>query len=341
MPDDPSDKTEQQERFERIISEVVADELGLETDEEGKVDPDAVDEHAFKEKGARIATRAVAAVLKDLLDRSSLGDDGEQLDPEAASERVKKEFGKAGEKVVKSLSSKLNTLIGVPLDQDGIVDETVLTDKEKFEAFADRLKDVMTSIGEQIEAMRDKIEPIFEAVDERVRETEVAPADGAPEVDADADGEPTADDSDNVIDFADWKERRKNPAFRLGESIQMTLSQFLQNQSGTVDEDGSIKLDIDEGFLSNTLPNLLKNALQNLIPPKIELNLPATASGASEPQSAIDTPPATAAAPATDEEAAESDDEELTVSVNLDFRDLLKGFFGGGGEEESEEVDPG
>jgi hypothetical protein len=161
---------------------------------------------------------------------------------------------------------------------------------------------------------------------------------------------------DNVIDLEAFRkalqDRKGGLGFRIGETLRETLSNFIEARvlSTRTDSAGTFSVNLDQDFIKEHGSSIVKQALQDLyrtlVPPKIELNLPAgpgapkgEAGEAKEPEVTGEgaAPPAGAPAgegasetagaggPAPGKEA--EGEKGVRVSLNVDLSSLLGRLF--------------
>lgn len=251
------------------------------------------------------------------------------IDTDLAIERLK-------DKMAQSFSQKLHALTGVPLDANGVIDEEALEDDTVKTQVAQRLLLFAKQVGTTVDEIKARATPFLEALEESAQEERASKAGtgkasafldalehrakrASEALDASAGGATGEDAEDvdvsgdhaDVIDFEAWKQTRYAPAARFGQSLQDTLNSLLEGALGEADSDGNVRLQIDQKFIQEHAPELIRSAIQGLIPPKIDITLP---------------PDPAKAAPAEGSGEGEAP-KGIRLSVNVDFPGLIRSFF--------------
>lgn len=346
---DQKDKKEQQERLELAASKVISETLGMPLDEKGKVDFNSIDQASLQAHAGELIPALIRVYAKETggsgpagLTADFLKAIGEQLklfkrsddDPRKVDDvgGVTNALGAWADETKIKFSQFLHNSLGLPLNSDGVVDSDALDDSEIQEKVAKRFIDFAGSVGKVVEQIKTKGKEAGIKIGAGAEPGEPQAADDSQSQVEDASDD---DDSDNVIDLNEFRrqveEKRSSMAFKIGDSLQDTISSFIEEHIASAQETGNINLNLDESFFREHGPALLSAALKDLsksiVPPKIEINLPMP----DETEKDGEPSPDGEGEQATDGEAinveATKKDAGVKVALNLDLGSLFKGLF--------------
>ena len=335
MADDQQKDQEIRDIVEKAASRVLADKLGLALGPDGRVNPEDVDQEELKKHVKPVAIGMLGAIANDLKQAghwdpkiTETGDEGETPSDENASARQVIET--LGLKVVQTLSSKLNDKLGIPLNEDGVVDTDKLEDDEVQQDLAGRITALFNAVGNTVEDIRDRMVQVTPGP--QPAETEEPP----PAAEADTSGTKETQETEGedtgarVLDFDQWKKRiedKRSSVFKLGDTLQESINRFIQQQTGEVGPDGNMRLNLNQDFFRDHGAAIIQQAFQEIskkfVPPKIEVTLPMD-ERESEPAKA---------------EESEGKGDGVKLSVNLDLGSIFGKMFKKKSEEETEEGD--
>lgn len=341
MADDQRNDQELRDIVERAASRVLSEKLGLELGPDGKVDPDDVSNDDVKNNIKPIAIGVFGAIAADLkragywnpmpdetgdsAPSPSAEDSEATAAPTTEATAARQVLEALRDKVVRSLSGKLNEGLGFPLNEGGVVDAEKLEDADVQQDLAARITSLINTIGTTVGDVRDRMVELNPETGRLAPDGTKIPVDAeSGRTDGDAPG--GGDESANVLDFDQWKKRieeRRSSVFKLGDSLQESISRFIEQQAGEVGPDGNMKLNLNQDFFREHGPAMLQQAFQEIskkfVPPKIEVTLPMEEKAPVEP--------------------VEEDGDSVKLSVNLDLASIFGKFFKGKPEAESDEGD--
>jgi hypothetical protein len=357
------------DRLEMAASRVIHEKMGAPLGEDGKVDFAAIDKEALEPHSKDIAlgilnafADEIAAIRKrpDSEDVFDLGP--EPPTPGEFASRLRTAFDDWADQLKKSFSQKLHDSLGLPLDEDGILDVERIESPEGRDEASARIVSIMEEFGAKLETRRKELETKGEMLGQRIEEAEQAAVTGGEEEPDEELDEDVLEDTDqeamaDLIDFDEWRERfeKQREGFKLGDSISETLNNFIEGHLiPQLSKGGNVNLNIDQNFLKEHGPALLQQVIQGVAEriqtPKIELTLPLTEKERREREEraakwreeTAETPEAESspagetaqvgegeedAAPSTPSEGADEEPGEVKVSLNFDLRRLFRRIF--------------
>jgi hypothetical protein len=315
-------ESELRERMERAASRVLSEELGLEMDEDGKIDFEALSSQDLDASAPGIMFRLMGAFAReiglnvqtdDVPPPSADSDASEKAEPLIEADALLPRFAAAlpglGITLQKRFSKRMNELFGIPLTEEGVIEESVLDGPGVPPEVARSLEQLLRPVSEKIE---DFVQHLEKATNEEVVDTEADDGD-------EPDGEAKKAPSGRVLDLDEWRRRieAKRGEFRLGETIQETLSHFFQDRIEVAGQGGHLNLNIDQTFFKEHGGDLMKQLITGIAEkigaPKIELTLPMTKEKPVTPE--------------PEETTDDSDAGGVKVSMSLDLASILGKLF--------------
>jgi len=348
---DQRDQKKQKERLERAASKVLSEKLGMPLNDDGKVDFKSIAQEDLQAHAAELIPALIKVYSEEAGGAGRVGmtadflkNIGEQLKLFKRSDGDERKIDDVGgitnalgawaDETKKKFSTLLSNSLGLPLNSEGIIDVDALDEPELRESVAKRFIDIAGSIGKVVEQVKTKgKEAGITFGGEASPKGQTAPDDAQTEVSDASDDE---NETDNVIDLSEFRrqieEKRSSMAFKIGDSLQETISNFIEEHIAAAQETGNINLNLDESFFREHGPALLSAALKDLsksiVPPKIEITLPMPETPKKDGDTAS---PDRAEKPAVEGEPADveatKDEAGVKVALNLDLGSLFKGLF--------------
>ncbi|MCA9562236.1 MAG: hypothetical protein KC561_02045 [Myxococcales bacterium] len=297
------------EAIERGISKTLAEEKGVELGPDGKVDFTKLNKNEFVGR-KDLVLASLKAALEDMVENEVFIDNDSTPPEKPLIEKLAEESGKKGVELEKSASRWFAEKFGFPLNEDGTLDGEKMR-SESFQAeLLERYSDVLPWLT-----------ALFSSKGRPVKPTDSNP-----------DGESEEQREADVIDLDDWRQRikeRQVKALNMGEGLAGKIGEFIQSRARP-GAGGNVNLSMDQSYFQAFLrehgPDMwrefVQNVGKNLVPPKIELNLPA-AEAKPAPEAAV--PPVSN--PESGSAGKESKSGEgVKIALNFDFGSLFKGF---------------